>query len=123
MTMLHLRVVCPEDVAPAVVRELGDQPGVVAVRHAGGTSHGAEITAALARECADDVLAKLRQLGVFEAGMITLEPLDTAVGRLVGQAEDDAPGEGADALIWDELAGRTGEDSALTGTFIAFMVL
>ena len=123
MTMLRLRVVCPEDAAPAVVRELGSQLGVVAVRHAGGTSHGAEITAALARECADDVLAKLRGLGVFDAGMITLEPLDTAVGRLVGQAEDDAPGEGADALIWDELAGRTGEDSALTGTFIAFMVL
>ena len=26
-------------------------------------------------------------------------------------------------MIWDELAGRTGEDSTLTGTFIAFMVL
>jgi uncharacterized hydrophobic protein (TIGR00271 family) len=123
MTLLRLRVVCPEESADDVVESLRQHGGVVAVRHAGTTSHGAEITAALARESADQVLEKLRHLGAHEAGMITLEPLDTAVGRLAAQAEQDAPGEGADALIWDELASRTGEDSTLTGTFIAFMVL
>jgi uncharacterized hydrophobic protein (TIGR00271 family) len=116
-------VVCPEESTDAVMSALDDQVGVIAVRLAGMTSHGAEISAALARECADDVLAELRRLGAFETGLITLEPLDTAVGQLAGRAEADAPGEGADALIWDELASRTGEDSALTGTFIAFMVL
>ncbi len=55
--------------------------------------------------------------------MITMEPLDTAIGTLAEQAEKDAPGEGADAVIWDELAARTGEDSTLTWTFVAFMVL
>jgi uncharacterized hydrophobic protein (TIGR00271 family) len=55
--------------------------------------------------------------------MITLDPIDTAVGTLARTAEDDAPGEGVDALIWDELAARTGEDSQLTWTFAAFMVL
>ena len=123
MTMLRLRVVCPEDVSTAVSTALDSQVGVVAVRQAGRTSHGTEITATLARECADDVLDELRRLGVLDSGMVTLEQLDTAIGRLAGQAEADAPGEGADALIWDELASRTGEDSTLTGTFIAFMVL
>lgn len=123
MTMLRLQVVCPEDVREAVTTALRNQVGVVAVRDAGRTSHGAEITAALARESADEVLDALRGLGVFRSGMVTLEPLDTAIGRLAGQAEADAPGAGADALIWDELASRTGEDSTLTGTFIAFMVL
>jgi uncharacterized hydrophobic protein (TIGR00271 family) len=123
MTMLRLRVITTEGSVGAVVDSLERQLGVVAVRHAGTTSHGAEITAALARECADEVLAALREEGVYDHGMITLEPLDTAVGRLAGQAEEDAPGEGADAMIWDELDSRTGEDSALTGTFIAFMVL
>lgn len=121
--MLRLRVVCPEDAADKVVTALDSQVGVVAVRHAGPTSHGAEITAALARECADEALERLRRLGVLHSGMVTLEPLDTAVGQLASQAEADAPGAGADALIWDELASRTGEDSTLTGTFIAFMVL
>ena len=123
MTMLRLRVVCADHASGDVVEALGRQIGVIAVRHAGRTSHGDEITAALARESADEVLATLRGLGVFDTGMVTLEPLDTAVGHLVGKAEDEAPGEGADAMIWDELASRTGEDSTLTGTFIAFMVL
>jgi uncharacterized hydrophobic protein (TIGR00271 family) len=123
MTMVHLRVVCPEDTVAPVLDLLERQVGAVAVRRRGETSDGVEITADLARECADDVLAKLRRLGVFETGMATLEPLDTAIGALVQRAEGDAPGEGADALIWDELASRTGEESTLTGTFVAFMVL
>jgi hypothetical protein len=121
--MLHLRVVCADQRAEAVLDMLRAQVGVVAIRRAGRTSHGVEITADLARECGDQVLAGLRGLGVFDAGMATLEPLDTAIGILADQAERDAPGEGADALIWDELVQRTGADSTLTGTFVAFMIL
>jgi uncharacterized hydrophobic protein (TIGR00271 family) len=121
--MLHLRVVCPEQTVAAVLDALQAQAGVVAIRRVGQTSHGVEVTADLARECGDAVLETLRGLGVFAAGMATLEPLDTAVGKLADTAEEDAPGEGADALIWDELVERTGEDSTLTGTFLAFMIL
>jgi uncharacterized hydrophobic protein (TIGR00271 family) len=121
--MLHLRVVCPEQTAEAVLNALRDQVGVVAIRRAGQTSHGVEITADVARESGDEVFDALRGLGVFDAGMASLEPLDTAVGTLADKAEQDAPGEGADALIWDELVERTGEDSTLTGTFLAFMIL
>lgn len=121
--MLHLRVVCPEHTVAAVLDALQAQAGVVAIRRAGQTSHGVEVSADLARECGDAVLETLRGLGVFDAGMATLEPLDTAVGKLADTAEEDAPGEGADALIWDELVERTGEDSTLTGAFLAFMTL
>jgi uncharacterized hydrophobic protein (TIGR00271 family) len=121
--MLHLRVICAADSAAAVVAELGRHVGVVGIRRAGTTSDGEEVTAALARECADAVFAGLRGLGVYEHGMVTLEPLDTAVGHLAEKAEGDAPGEGADALIWDELTSRTGEDSTLTGAFLAFITL
>jgi uncharacterized hydrophobic protein (TIGR00271 family) len=121
--MLHLRVVCPEDSADAVVDALRRQVGVVALRRAGPTTDGIEITADLARESASGVFDALRELGVLDVGMATLEPLDTAIGALADQAEKDAPGEGADALIWDELVERTGEDSTLTGTFLAFMIL
>src|ERR687887_1338729 len=123
MTMLHLRVVCAEDAADAVLDALRRQVGVVAVRRAGATSDGTEITAALARECADEAFGSLRRLGVYDTGMVSLEPLDTAIGHLAQKAEGDAPGEGADAVIWDELISRTGEDSTLTGTFLGFMTL
>jgi uncharacterized hydrophobic protein (TIGR00271 family) len=126
MPMVHLRVVCPETLAPAVVGSLSGRPGVVALTSAplGAASPGeSEVQADLARESANDALGELRSLGVVDVGMVTLDPIDTAIGHLADQAERDAPGEGADALIWDELASRTGEDSTLTWTFVAFMVL
>ncbi len=122
MAMVHLRIVCPPESRDAVVEVLHDRLGVVAITQ-GESSHGIVVTADVARESADGVITLLRERGVCDTGMITLEPLDTALGMLASKAEDDAPGEGADALIWDELAGRTGEDSVLTGTFVAFMVL
>ena len=120
MAMLHLRVICPETAARSVAKELTRHVGVVNVRRTGETSSGWEVVADLPREVGDEVLSALRDLDV---AMISMEPLDTAIGPLVDQAEKDAPGEGADALIWDELSTRTGEDSTLTGTFVAFMVL
>ncbi|WP_375482287.1 DUF389 domain-containing protein [uncultured Jatrophihabitans sp.] len=121
--MLHLRVVCPQALADRVVDELARHVGVINIRAAGETSTGWEVRADLAREIGDEVLRALHELRVCDHGMIAMEPLDTAMGALVDRAEDDAPGEGADALIWDELSTRTGEDSTLTGTFVAFMVL
>jgi uncharacterized hydrophobic protein (TIGR00271 family) len=120
--LLHLRIVCPDGL-DAVLRTLTDRPGVVAVHPAGESSHGPVVTADVARESVEGVIADLRDLGAFDQGLLTLEPLDTSLGGLARRAEDDAPGEGADALIWDELTERTGEDSTLTWTFLAFMVL
>jgi uncharacterized hydrophobic protein (TIGR00271 family) len=122
VTLLHLRVVCHADEAPAVLQVLRGRPGVVAISQA-DSSDGAVVTADLARECADDVLAGLHRSGVLANGLVALDPVDTAVGSLADRAEAEAPGEGADALIWDELASRTGEDSTLTGTFLGFMTL
>ncbi|HVU92575.1 MAG TPA: DUF389 domain-containing protein [Jatrophihabitans sp.] len=123
MTLLHLRVVAPRETADRVVDVLSGHPGAVAVRLAGESSDGWVVTADLARECTDDVLDRLHAFGVGDSGLITLEPLDTALGVLADRADRDAPGEAADAVIWDELAARTGDDSTLTGTFVAFMVL
>lgn len=123
MSMVHLRVVCPDDLRDDVLGMLRDRVGVVAVSSASGSSHGAIVTADLARETADGVLTELRSRGVTDRGLVALDPIDTAFGTLVDEAERDAPGEGADALVWEELTERVGEDSTLTWTFAAFMVL
>ncbi|HJQ43371.1 MAG TPA: DUF389 domain-containing protein [Jatrophihabitantaceae bacterium] len=126
MAMVHLRVVCPADIAEQAVRLLSEREGVVAVgagRLAENEAGSVVVHADLARECADATLRELKRLGVTTDGMITLDPIDTALGDLVERAEHDAPGEGADAVVWDELAVRTGEDSQLTWTFGTFMVL
>lgn len=122
MSMLHLRVVCPGELEAKVLEVLHGRAGVVAVLSA-ETSDGVMVHADLARECADGVLEELRRTGVPARSLIALQPVDVAFGGLVDQAEKDAPGEGADALIWDELTERVGEDSTLTWTFVAFMVL
>jgi uncharacterized hydrophobic protein (TIGR00271 family) len=123
VALLHLRVVTPKETAARVVDVLTRHQGAVAVHLAGETSDGWVVTADLARECVDELLEELHGLDVAEHGLISLEPLDTTIGALAERAERDAPGEAADAVIWDELAARTGEDSTLTGTFVAFMVL
>lgn len=126
MAMVHLRVVCPRVDAGPVVDLLVNRPGILAVtsRPVGDTApDDAIVEADLPRESANDVLVGLRQLGVGDDAMIALDPVETALGRRVVVAERDAPGEASDALIWDELVGRTGSDSTLTWTFLAFMVL
>jgi uncharacterized hydrophobic protein (TIGR00271 family) len=123
MSMVHLRVVCPDDLTDDVLAMLCDRPGVVAVSKAAVATHGVVVSADLAREAADGVLRDLRSRGVDDRGLVALDPIDASFGALVDKAEADAPGEGADALIWDELTERVGEDSTLTATFVAFMVL
>jgi uncharacterized hydrophobic protein (TIGR00271 family) len=121
--MLHMRVISPPPLADDVVRIFRERVGVVAVVRAGECSDGAVVTADVARESADGVLAELHALGVPSDGMIALDPVTTAIGSLAEQAERDAPGAGDDALIWDELTERLEDDSTLTKTFLAFMVL
>jgi uncharacterized hydrophobic protein (TIGR00271 family) len=123
MALLHLRVVASEAKAAEVADVLRRHEGAVAVQLGGESSDGWIVSADLARECVDRVLTELHRLRVADEGLITLEPLDTALGVLADRADEDAPGEAADAVIWDELVARTGEDSTLTGTFLAFMVL
>jgi hypothetical protein len=77
----------------------------------------------LVRECVQQVVSELRELGIDQRGSISWRGGDTAIGTGMRQAERDAPGEGADAIIWDEVIASTGEDSRLTWTFMAFMIL
>ncbi|WP_224390120.1 DUF389 domain-containing protein [Pseudonocardia sp. ICBG1293] len=124
--MLHLRVVCPPGRTAEVRAILDAQPGVahlvvhpgVAVQPAGDL-----VEADVARECADDLLGRLSDLGVDHDGGITLEQLDTVLSDRADAAEEAAPGDGADAVVWDELIQRTGEESRLSATFLTFLTI
>lgn len=121
--MVHLRVVTPTEKAHAVLDVLDDRLGVIAVTQSAESSDGLVLSADIARESANAVLADLQRIGLHEDGMVTLYPVPTALGALVERAEDEAPGEGDDALVWDELREKLEDDSALTWTLLAFMVL
>ena len=56
-------------------------------------------------------------------GAITLEVLDTVLSTRAHKAEDEAEGDPADAVVWDELIGRTREEATLSVTFLTFLTL
>lgn len=124
--MLHLRVIAPTSLREQILDVLRNEPGVgnlLLYPDAALVPVGDEITADVARESANNVIRELKELNVQHEGAITLHSLDTVLSTTAHRAEEAAEGEGADALVWDELISRTREDSTLTMTFVMFMTL
>jgi uncharacterized hydrophobic protein (TIGR00271 family) len=124
--VLHLQATCPAEATDAVLEKLRAEPGtvhLVVLRGAAVEPPGDLIQADLVREAADGVLAKLCALGIDRVGGITLQPLDTVLSTAADAAAVAAPGDPDDAVVWDELIARTGGDSRLTLTFLAFLTL
>jgi uncharacterized hydrophobic protein (TIGR00271 family) len=125
--MLHLRVVCASADTEAVLELLGSEPGVAHLVVARGVSRqppaGDLVEAEVAREAAERVLDGVRTLGVEQRGAVSLAQVDALLSDTATAAESAVPGEAADALIWDELIATTGEQSQLSGIFLAFLTL
>jgi uncharacterized hydrophobic protein (TIGR00271 family) len=124
--MLHLRVIAPTESSDSVLEVLRREAGathIVVHRDAALEPRGDEITADIARESANDVIDELKALGLKRQGAIALDVVDTVVSTAAYRAEKEAEGDPADAVIWDELAARTREESALNGTYLAFLAL
>ena len=124
--MLHLRAICPAERTDAVLAALKAEPGVthvVLLRGAAVDPVGDVVEADVAREATDHVVASLCDLGVDRDGGVTLEQIDTALSDAADRAEEAAPGDGADAVVWEELLARTGEESRLNATFLAFLTI
>ena len=80
--VLHLRVIAPVELRDQVIEALTGNPGVahlVVHPDAARDPQGDEITADIARESANDVIAALKALGVKERGAITLDVVDTVL--------------------------------------------
>ena len=124
--MLHLRVIAPEEMREDILEVLRREVGVANTLLYPGAALdpvGDEITADIARECANSVIKKLKDIDVQHRGAITLEVLDTVLSTRAHKAEDEAEGDPADALVWDELIGRIREESTLSVTFLLFLTL
>jgi uncharacterized hydrophobic protein (TIGR00271 family) len=124
--MLHLRVIAPADLRDDVLAVLRHRVGVAqTLLHPGAAlePEGDEITAIIARECANAVIKDLKAIEVHHRGAITLTVLDTVLSTKAHEAEDHAEGDPADAVVWDELIARTREESTLSVTFMMFLTL
>lgn len=124
--VLHLRVIAPTELREQVLQLFHREPGIAHVvlhRDAGVDPAGDVITADIAREIANDVVERLKSLRLDKRGAITMEVIDTVVSKSAYRAEKKAAGDPADALVWEELIGRTREESTLNLTFLTFLCL
>lgn len=124
--MLHLRITCAAEATDAVLDTLRNNPGVVHLTFLRGAAvdpPGDLVQADVVREATDGVLADLGALGVDHVGGITLGSLDTVLSDAADAAAVAAPGDAVNAVVWDELVERTGGDSQLSFTYLAFLTL
>ena len=81
------------------------------------------VTADVAREAANDVVDRLRGLGVHRQGGMHIVPVITWLSQDGYQAERRTPGSSADSVVWTEVTQRAYEDSELNWTYVSFMTL
>ncbi|GGX04146.1 DUF389 domain-containing protein [Streptomyces chryseus] len=124
--MLHLRLIVPADRTDEVVRTVEQTVGTTHLAVVPGAARdpaGDLVLCDVAREAGDDLIAALRTMGIDETGSIAVENIDLSLSRRADRAEENAPGEGADAVLWEQLADATHEESTLSVTYIAFLSL
>jgi uncharacterized hydrophobic protein (TIGR00271 family) len=124
--MVHLRIVAPEDLAHQALDLLCREDSVVNVVHLHGAARkpdGDVILCDVAREDASVIISDLKELDIPARGSIAIEELDSAISDAFKEAEKAAPGLPSDAVVWEEVQSRTSEQTELSISFVAFMVL
>ncbi|WP_369233859.1 DUF389 domain-containing protein [Streptomyces sp. R21] len=124
--MLHLRLITPADRTDDVVRLIEKTVGtthLVVMPGAARNPVGDVVMCDVAREAGDELIGGLRGLDLDKTGSIAVENIDLSLSRRADKAEEEAPGEGADAVLWEQLRDATHEESTLNVTYIAFLTV
>ncbi|WP_305786956.1 DUF389 domain-containing protein [Symbioplanes lichenis] len=124
--MLHVRAIAPAPVSARVLELLKADDAVthvVVLPGAALSPPGDLIEFDVVREGASAVLDQLRGLGLDRDGAIVMERVDTTMSAAADRAEKRVPGLGVDAVVWHEIEHQTGEETALSASFLAFMTV
>ncbi|MFF5024759.1 DUF389 domain-containing protein [Streptomyces collinus] len=124
--MLHLRLITPSDKTDDVVRLIEKTVGTTHLAVVPGAARnpaGDIVMCDVAREAGDELLTELQRLGIESTGSIAVENIDLSLSARADKAEAEAPGESADAVLWEHLTEATHEESTLSVTYVAFITL
>jgi uncharacterized hydrophobic protein (TIGR00271 family) len=124
--VLHLRLIVPSDRTDEVVRLLERAVGTAHIAVIAGAARspaGDVVLCDVARESGDELVGELRKMGIDRYGSITAENMDLTLSERADEAERAAPGEGADAVLWEELGEVTHEESTFSATYVAFLAV
>ncbi|MFE5141620.1 DUF389 domain-containing protein [Streptomyces fagopyri] len=124
--MLHLRLITPAARTDEVVRLIGDTVGtthLVVLPGAARDPAGDVVMCDVAREAGDELIGALREFDLERTGSIAVENIDLSLSSRADRAEEAAPGEGADAVLWEQLADASHEESTLSVTYVALLAV
>jgi uncharacterized hydrophobic protein (TIGR00271 family) len=124
--LLQLRVTAPSDRTDRVRELFENDPGTAHLAVLPGASvspAGDLVLADVARESADALVSALRDMDVHRDGAIAITSVDAAVSSAARRAEERAPGDGADAVVWEQVVRTTDADSALSVSYLAFLTI
>jgi uncharacterized hydrophobic protein (TIGR00271 family) len=124
--VIHLRLIVPARLGPSVLDHLRGHRGAAHLVHLPGASLapvGDVVLCDVAREAANEVVEWLQLQGVHREGAITIETTDAVVSDAAARADALAPGEGGDALIWEQLEARARAEATPTASFLVFIAV
>jgi len=124
--VLRLRIATTSELSTPVQDMLRADAAVSSLAVLRGVSvlpEGDVILADVAREGANQLLDRLRGLGVHESGTIHVEPVQAWLSRRGFDAERRTPGTSADSVVWVDVTQRAYEESELNWTYLSFMCL
>jgi uncharacterized hydrophobic protein (TIGR00271 family) len=124
--MLHFRITSPPEMTTDVVEVLSSDPAVSELAVMRGVSMrpaGDVVLADVAREAANDVVDRLRELDLHKHGSVHIEPVHTWMSQRGFDAQKLAPGSSADTVVWAEVTQQAYEDSEANWTFMSLISL
>ncbi|MFI6471420.1 DUF389 domain-containing protein [Streptomyces sp. NPDC050516] len=124
--MLHLRLIVPGDRTDEVVRVVESTVGTTHLAVLQGAARnpvGDLVLCDVAREAGDSLISELRAIGLDRDGSIAVDHIELSISKRADKAEAEAPGEGADAVLWESLTDATHEESTLSVTYVAFLAV
>jgi uncharacterized hydrophobic protein (TIGR00271 family) len=124
--LLQLRVTVPADRTERVRELFARDPGTAHLAVLPGASvfpAGDLVLADVARESADALVSALRELEVHRDGAVAITSIDAAVSSAARRAEERAPGDAADAVVWEQVVRTTDADSSLSVSYLAFLTI
>jgi len=77
----------------------------------------------LPRETANELINRLKVIGVQHEGTIQVLPVPTWISESGLHAEQAAPGSSADAVVWADVVEKAYDETELTWTYLSFMIM
>lgn len=96
---------------------------IIRIPRAGVDPIGDVIICDVARGRATDLLAALHRIGLDAQGSISITPVDLSLSRTASVHDAAVFGADDDAVVWQEVEARAGDEVRMSTTFIVFMIV